>query len=117
MLKTAREEIILPSLHELISILKNMAHEYANQIHVWQGSTCITCITHNGWKRNGKCNCAIRTSSQTTQSGYRFLALNGATGNFNAFVVNVSRISIGKKSLENFISKLGFILESLHNTN
>lgn len=107
MLKTARDECILPALHELISVLKNMAEEYADQAMLsrthGQPATPSTV---------GKeiANVMARLTRQINQLKEVSILgkLNGATGNYNAFAVAYPTIDWQTVS-ENFIKELGMI--------
>lgn len=86
MLKTAREDCILPALNELMSILKNMAHEYASQSMLSRTHGQPATPTTMGKEI---ANIVARLERQIKQlTDAPILGkLNGATGNYNAFLV------------------------------
>lgn len=107
MLDTARKQLILPNLDELLGLLKALAHEYAeipmlSRTH-GQPATPTTV---------GKeiANVVVRLQRQMEQiiAAPILGKLNGASGNYNAFVVAYPDIEWQTIS-QNFVSKLGLV--------
>src|SRR5579872_329217 len=104
MLNTARQECILPALNELISILKNMAHEYAAQPMLARTHGQPATPTTVGKEI---ANVIARLQRQIKQliDAPIFGKLNGATGNYNAFIVTYPDVN-WQTLTEKFISTL-----------
>ncbi|MHB1948824.1 MAG: adenylosuccinate lyase [Gammaproteobacteria bacterium] len=105
MLQTARNQIILPELDEIMSILKRLTHEYADQpmlSHTHGQPATPTTV--------GKeiANVAARLQRQIEQLITTPILgkLNGASGNYNALVVAYPDIDWQQIS-KNFVTKLG----------
>ncbi|HSW69357.1 MAG TPA: adenylosuccinate lyase [Gammaproteobacteria bacterium] len=104
MLQTGRKHI-LNSLEQLISLLKNMAHEYANQAMLSRTHGQPATPTTVGKEF---ANIVARLERQIKQlSDASILGkLNGATGNYNAFAVTYPEIN-WPEMCGKFISSLG----------
>jgi adenylosuccinate lyase len=105
MLQTARQQCLLPCLDELISVLKFMAHEYANHpmlAHTHGQPATPTTV--------GKeiANVIARLQRQVEQLITTPILgkINGATGNYNAHVTAYPDVDWQQFS-KNFVSKLG----------
>ncbi len=104
MLHTARKKVILPSLDNLLSILKNLAHEYANQPMLARTHGQPATPTTVGKEI---ANVIARLQHQITHLKTMPLLgkFNGASGNYNAVVVAYPEVDWQKIS-KNFVSKL-----------
>jgi len=107
MLQTARNQCILPSLHELTNLLKKMAHDYADipmlsRTH-GQPATPTTL---------GKeiANTVARLNGQIEHLVNVFIMgkMNGAAGNYNAFVIAYPHIDWQHIS-KDFVTFLGLV--------
>ncbi len=105
MLHSAREQIISPLLNDLISVLQTMAHEYADQAMLARTHGQPATPTTVGKEI---ANVVARLQRQFDQLSQTPILgkLNGATGNYNAFVVTYPDIHWQTLS-EKFISSLG----------
>lgn len=105
MLQTARTDCILPLLTQLISTLKNMAHDYAAQPMLARTHGQPATPTTLGKEI---ANVVARLERQIDQLQQITILgkLNGATGNYNALQVAYPDISWQALS-EKFISSLG----------
>ncbi len=107
MLDTARKQVILPTLNELISILKNRAHEYADQPMLSRTHGQPATPTTLGKEI---ANIIARLQRQIKQfiDAPILGKLNGATGNYNAFEITYPNIAWCELS-EKFILQLGLV--------
>jgi adenylosuccinate lyase len=105
MLNTARKDCILPALHELITILKNMANDYATQPMLARTHGQPATPTTVGKEI---ANVIARLERQINQlmDAPILGKLNGATGNYNAFLVTYPNIDWQTVS-NKFILELG----------
>lgn len=105
MLCTARKQVILPALDEVIMILKNLAHEHAHQPMLSRTHGQPATPTTVGKEI---ANFLARLQRQIEQlSSISILGkLNGASGNYNAFVAAYPDVDWQTLS-KNFVSKLG----------
>jgi adenylosuccinate lyase len=105
MLQTARTQSILPALDELLSILKHMAHEYANQPMLARTHGQPATPTTVGKEI---ANSVARLQRQVEQlvSTPILGKMNGASGNYNALVIACPETDWQQIS-KNFIAKLG----------
>lgn len=105
MLHDARQQCVLPALDNIISLLKNMAHEFSNQpmlSHTHGQPATPTTV--------GKeiANVIARLQRQADQliASPILGKLNGATGNYNAFMTAYPTVDWQQIS-EKFVNKLG----------
>ncbi len=105
MLHAARNQVILPALDELMSLLKNMAHEYADLAMIARTHGQPATPTTVGKEI---ANVIARVQRQTEQliSAPILGKLNGASGNYNAFVTAYPLVDWQNLS-KTFIEKLG----------
>lgn len=105
MLDTARKQVVLPTLNELISILKNKAQEYADQPMLSRTHGQPATPTTLGKEI---ANVIARLQRQIKQfiDAPILGKLNGATGNYNALEVTYPNVAWCELS-EKFILQLG----------
>jgi len=105
MLQCARKECLLPDLNNLISILKNFAHEHAEQPMLARTHGQPATPTTVGKEI---ANVVSRLQRQMKQLNHAEILgkLNGATGNYNALAVTYPKINWPTLS-ENFLTSLG----------
>lgn len=105
MLQNARQQIILPTLDEIVSILKNMAHTYAKQPMLSRTHGQPATPTTVGKEI---ANVIARLKRQITQFVETPILgkLNGASGNYNALVIAHPEMDWQIFS-KNFVSLLG----------
>ena len=110
MLKTARETCILPMLNEIISALKKLAHEYANQALLSRTHGQPATPTTVGKEI---ANIIARLDRQIQQlSATPILGkINGATGNYNAHAVAYPKVDWQKISAS-MVTSLGLTLNT-----
>lgn len=105
MLKTARSECLLPALNELIASLKNLAHAYADtpMLARTHGQPATpTTVGKEMANVIARLNRQIEQITTTTLLG----KLNGASGNYNAFVIAYPETDWQMLS-KNFVTQLG----------
>jgi len=107
MLQSARQQIILPGLDELLDVLKNFAHLYAD--------TALLARTHGQpatpttvGKEFANVISRLQRQREALVSAPILGKLNGATGNYNAFHIAYPLIDWQLIS-KNFVSQLGLI--------
>ncbi|MEO8400268.1 MAG: adenylosuccinate lyase [Gammaproteobacteria bacterium] len=105
MLHTARQQIILPHLDALLVTLKTMAHEYAAQPMLSRTHGQSATPTTVG-KEMANVVARLQRQMQQLVATPIFGKLNGATGNYNAFVSAYPSIDWPTLSKE-FITQLG----------
>lgn len=105
MLQTARKQIILPALDELIAILKTLAHTYAKQPMLSRTHGQPATPTTVGKEI---ANVIARLKRQTTQLIEAPLLgkINGASGNYNALAFSCPDVDWQILS-KNFVNALG----------
>lgn len=105
MLNTAREDCILPALNNLISILKNMAHEHAEQPMLARTHGQPATPTTVG-KEIANIIARLQRQIKQLENTDILGKLNGATGNYNAFAVTYPDRN-WQMLTEKFIKQLG----------
>ncbi len=105
MLQAARKQFILPALDELITLLKHMAHEYAHLAMIARTHGQPATPTTVG-KEIANVIARLRHQIEQLICAPIFGKLNGASGNYNAFVVAYPTVDWQKLS-KNFVCKLG----------
>lgn len=105
MLHTARQQIILPHLDALLATLKTMAHDYAAQPMLSRTHGQSATPTTVG-KEMANVFARLQRQVQQFVATPIFGKLNGATGNYNAFVSAYPLIDWQTLSKE-FITQLG----------
>lgn len=105
MLQTSRTDCLLPTMKEVILVLKNMAHEYADLPMLARTHGQPATPTTLGKEL---ANVVARLQRQLDQlSEVTILGkLNGATGNYNAFMLSYPEVNWIEVSKE-FVSQLG----------
>lgn len=105
MLQTARTQFIFPAFDELIAMLKQLAHEYANTPMLSRTHGQAATPTTVGKEL---ANVVFRLQRQLEQLAVTPILgkLNGATGNYNAFVVAYPETDWQLLS-RNFVCQLG----------
>lgn len=105
MLTTARQEVILPSLQSLLQLLKTFAHQYADlpmMARTHGQPATPTTVGKEIANVIARLNRQIETLIATKING----KINGATGNYNAFVIACPDTDWQKVS-NDFVTKLG----------
>ncbi len=105
MLDTARKQVILPALDELVGLLKNFSHEYANTPMMARTHGQPATPTTVGKEFANVLARLQRQIEQLTATPI-FGKLNGASGNYNALLTAYPDIDWQTLS-KNFITKLG----------
>jgi len=103
MLKSARDHVILPALHEVITPLKALAIENAEQPMLARTHGQLASPTTVG-KEFANVVIRLETLGQTLESTPIYGKCNGAVGNFNAHMVaypNVNWPSVSQSFVEN----------------
>jgi adenylosuccinate lyase len=105
MLQTARSQAILPALDELLTILKQMAHDYADKPMLARTHGQAATPTTVG-KELANTVARLKRQIEYIVSAPIIGKLNGASGNYNALVVAYKDTDWQVLS-KNFITKLG----------
>lgn len=105
MLHTAREQVILPTLNKLLETLKQFAHDYANvpMLSRTHGQSATPTTVGKEFA-----NVAARLDRQVEQliASPILGKLNGASGNYNAFVIAYPETHWQQLS-QDFVTQLG----------
>ena len=105
MLKTARQQCILPALDELISLLTHLAHEYARLPMLARTHGQPATPTTVG-KEIANFVARLHRQIQQLVAAPILGKINGASGNFNALVIAYPDID-WQQLTKNFVGKLG----------
>ncbi|HTM63501.1 MAG TPA: adenylosuccinate lyase [Gammaproteobacteria bacterium] len=107
MLQAARQQSILPALDEIMMLLKKIAHDNASAAMLSRTHGQSATPTTIG-KEIANVIARLRRQIDTFINVQILGKLNGATGNFNAFVVAYPDVDWQMMS-KNFVTKLGLI--------
>lgn len=105
MLQAARNQCILPALDDLVSILRQFAHQYADTAMLSRTHGQAASPTTVG-KEFANVIARLQRQKEQLVNTYLMGKLNGASGNYNALLIAYPEFDWQQIS-KNFVSKLG----------